>query len=253
MGWRVLWGLMALTWAQLSIRDSAIAFFMPAVAYSGLFPRADLASRFGYLMVIQGEVGYKLRSHWYFILIGGGLIGDKVREAGLLTNYFSNSLSQSGYTGLFDENGRPFAPVIQAAGLTGQMRVGKIFPALRLPGQNPNCGPFVEFGAGYLRHRIDIDKARSDRAPILEGDYLRGVDRLTAGWGLTQSIGYRFFSSRLLLNFYVAVEAGQFFTRSLRGYVYDLGRPDTKQRLDAWMAFRGGWVLPLYEKAPLDE
>jgi len=108
-------------------------------------------------------------------------------------------------------------------------------------------------GGGYLRHRISIDKARSDRAPLLEGDYLKGVDRLTGGWGLIESIGYRFFSNRLLLNFFIAVEAGQFFTRSLRGWTYDTGQKDTRKRLDNWLSVRLGWMLPLYEKAPLDE
>jgi len=245
--------LFSLLWAQQSIRDSAIAFFMPAISYAGVFPMMDLAERFGYLSHIQAEAGYKFKSHFYLVGAGGGLVGDQVREAGLLSNYLSASLQSAGYIGMFDENGKVFAPTIRAAGWSAQLKVGKIFPALRLPGQNPNCGPFIEVGGGYLRHRISIDKARSDRAPLLEGDYLKGVDRLTGGWGLIESIGYRFFSNRLLLNFFIAVEAGQFFTRSLRGWTYDTGQKDTRKRSDNWLSVRLGWMLPLYEKAPLDE
>ena len=245
--------LFAFVWAQQSIRDSAIAFFMPAVMYGGLFPMQDLSQRFGYLNHVQVEAGYKFKSHLYIALAGGALVGDKVREAGLLQNYLSASLLQSGYMGMFDENGKVFAPTIRAAGWSALLRVGKIFPILRLPGQNPNCGPFMELGGGYLRHRISIDKARSDRAPLLEGDYLKGVDRLTGGWGFSQSLGYRFFSSRLLLNFFIAVEAAQFFTRSLREWTYDTGERDVRRRLDSWVSVRIGWVLPLYEKAPLEE
>jgi len=248
-----LWFFLSFLLAQQSIRDSAIAFFMPGVAYGGVFPMADLEKRFGYLNHIQAEVGYKFKRHFYVIGVGGGLVGDKVREVGLLRNYLSASLQRAGYIGMFDENGKIFAPTIRAAGWSAQLRLGKIFPSIRLPGQNPNCGPFIELGGGYLRHRISIDKARSDRAPLLEGDYLRGVDRLTGGWGLVESLGYRFFSSRLLLNFFVALEVGQFFTRSLRGYTYDTGRRDTRRRLDSWWSVRLGWMLPLYEKAPLDE
>ena len=239
--------------AQQSIRDSAIAFFMPAVVYGGIFPMQDLSQRFGYLNHIQAEVGYKFKSHFYVVLAGGGLVGDKVREAGLLQNYLSASLQQSGYMGMFDENGKVFAPTIRAAGWSAQLRGGKILPILRIPGHNPNCGLFVEVGGGYLRHRISIDKARSDRAPILEGDYLKGVDRLTGGWGFTESIGYRYFSNRLLLNFFIAIEAGQFFTRSLRGWAYDTGQRDVRRRLDSWVSVRVGWMIPLYEKAPLEE
>ncbi len=244
---------LSLLLAQQSIRDSAIAFFMPGVSYGATFPMADLAQRFGYLNHIQAEVGYKLKRHFYIAALGGGLVGDKVREPGLLSNYLSGTLGQAGYVGMFDENGKVFAPTIRAAGWSAQLRFGKVFPAFRLTGQNPNCGPFLEVGGGYLRHRISIDKARSDRAPLLEGDYLRGVDRLTGGWGLVESIGYRFFSNRLLLNFFIALEAGQFLTRSLRGHTYDTGQRDTKRRLDSWVSLRLGWMIPLYEKAPLDE
>ncbi len=245
--------LASLLLAQQSIRDSAIAYVMLGVVYGGVFPMVDLAKRFGYLNHIQAELGYKFKSHFYIVGLGGGLVGDKVREPGLLSNYLSASLLQAGYMGMFDENGKVFAPTIRAAGWSAQLRLGKIFPAARLPGQNPNCGPFIELGGGYLRHRISIDKARSDRAPLLEGDYLKGVDRLTGGWGLVQSVGYRFFSSKLLLNFFIALDAGQYLTRSLRGYTYDTGQRDTERRLDSWWSLRLGWMLLLYEKAPLDE
>ncbi|MCS7298331.1 MAG: hypothetical protein NZ611_09000, partial [Bacteroidia bacterium] len=124
--------------------------------------------------------------------------------------------------------------------------------AWRLPKQNPNCGPYIEIGVGYLSHRILIDKARSERLPLLEGEYLKGLDRLTGGWGLTQSFGYRFFSNNGLINFLLGIEAGQYFTRSLRGYLYDRGMRDRARRRDFWGGVRVGWSLPLYEKAPAE-
>lgn len=252
MGWRWLVGC-GLLWAQLSIRDSAIAFGMPAVAYGGYWPGADLGQRFGYLNAVQLEGAYKSKRHWTVAVVGLGLVGDQVREPGFLASYVSPSMQKAGYMVLFDENSKPVSPTMQAAGWGLQLRVGKLFPKARLPRHNPNCGPFVEVGAGYLRHRISLNKARSERLPLLEGDYLKGIDRLTAGWGLTEAVGYRFFSNTLLLNFYVALEAGQFFTKSLRGYQYDIGTQDRAARRDFWVGFRVGWVLPLYEKAPLDE
>ncbi len=252
MDWRWTLGF-GLVWAQLSIRDSAIAFAMPAVAYGGYWPGADLGRRFGYLNTVQVEAAFKVKRHWTCSLAGLGLVGDQVREPAFLASYVSPSMQQAGYLVLFDEYSKAVSPRMQAAGWGLQLRVGKIFPRVRLPRHNPNCGPFVELGLGYLRHRISLNKARSERLPLLEGDYLKGIDRLTAGWGVTEAVGYRFFSNALLLNFYLALEAGQFFTQSLRGYQYDGALPDRAPRRDFWVGFRLGWVLPLYEKAPLDE
>ncbi|GIV23364.1 MAG: hypothetical protein N3A68_06875 [Bacteroidia bacterium] len=244
--------LFALLWAQQSIRDSAIRFWVPSVVYGGYFPAADLAKRFGYSSVIGGEIGYKFRNHLLITLQGGGLVGDKVTEPKLLDSLFLPSLAAAGMLAFVDENGRIFTPNLRQRGWTALLRIGKLFPRLRFPGQNPNCGPFIEIGIGYLSHRILIDKARSERLPLLEGEYLKGLDRLTAGWGLSESIGYRFFSNRGLINFFIAVEAGQYFTRSLRGYMYDRGLRDTKRRRDFWQGFRVGWSLPLYEKSPTE-
>lgn len=242
---------LSVLWAQQSIQDSAIHFFFLSPSYGGYFPQADLARRFGYSSVIGAEASYKFRSGVYITLQGGGLAGDRVHEEGLLEGLYLWSFYESGTVAFIDENGKIFSPTFRQRGWTASVRVGWIVSRLRLPGQNPNCGPFVEVGGGYLMHRIFIDKARSEKLPLLEGEYLKGFDRLTGGWGAVQSIGYRFFSNRGLINFFVAVEAGQYITRSLRGYMYDRGEKDTQRRQDFWVGFRVGWSVPLYEKAPL--
>lgn len=250
MRWLLL--LLAALWAQKSIRDSVISFFAPSVAYGGYAPAQDLAQRFGWTHVLGGEVLYKTRWNLYLALQGGGLAGDQVKEPDLLRGLNLSSLEQAGLLAFVDENGRIFTPNLRQRGWIASLRVGYVVSALRLPGQNPNSGPFLEIGVGYLSHRILIDKARSERLPLLEGEYLKGLDRLTAGWGLTEAIGYRFYSSRGLINFFVAVEAAQFFTRHLRKYLYDRGTIDQRQRRDFWQGIRVGWSLPLYEKAPLE-
>jgi hypothetical protein len=202
--------------------------------------------------VIGGEVAFKTRKNLYISLQGGGLAGDRVTEPGFLEGLFLPSFQQAGILAFVDENGRVFTPNLRQRGWTATLRVGYILSFLRLPRQNPNCGLFVELGGGYLSHRILIDKARSERLPLLEGEYLKGLDRLTGGWGLTEAIGYRFYSNRGLVNFLIAVEAGQYWTRSRRGYLYDRAQRDTQQRRDFWQGIRVGWSLPLYEKAPVE-
>lgn len=241
-----------LVWAQQSIRDSSIRFFLASVSYHGMFPQADLARRFGYSSAVGGEVGYKMRSGVYLLLQGGGLIGDKITERGFLESLSLPSFRKVGQLAFMDEGGKIFSPALRQRGWIGTIRIGYILRQLRLPKQNPNCGPYAEIGGGYLAHRVQIDKARSERLPLFEGDYLKGLDRLTAGWGLMQSIGYRFFSNNGLVNFIVGIELAQYFTRSQRGYAYDLGTRDTARRRDFWWGFRIGWSLPLYEKAPIE-
>lgn len=244
--------LLTLLWAQQSIRDSAVHFFALSVGYGGYAPGADLARRFGWTHVLMAEAAYKLKNHFYGSLQGGGLFGDKVKEPGFLQSLLLPSLQAGGLLAFIDENGRIFTPNLRQRGWNATLRIGKILPRLRLPGQNPNCGPFLEIGVGYLSHRILIDKARSERLPLLEGEYLKGLDRLTEGWGLTEAVGYRFFSNRGLINFFVALEAAQYFTQGRRGYLYDMEARDTGWRRDFWQGLRVGWVLPLYEKAPLE-
>ncbi|MCS7188840.1 MAG: hypothetical protein RMJ66_03235 [Bacteroidia bacterium] len=241
---------MAIGWAQQSIRDSAIHFLIASVTYGSYWPSADLAHRFGWSSVVGGEIAYKFKNHLYIGLQGGGLIGDKVVEQGLLEGLYLSSLYTAGVIGFVDETGKIFTPKFQQRGWNASLRLGWILPSFRLPKQNPNCGPFVEVGIGYLSHRIHIDKARSERLPLLEGEYLKGFDRLTGGWGLSETIGYRFFSSRNLINFFIAAEMAQYFTRSLRGYIYDQAQRDSKKRKDFWHGLRIGWSLLLYEKAP---
>ncbi|MCX7606182.1 MAG: hypothetical protein N2170_02795 [Bacteroidia bacterium] len=249
--WTILSTLLPL-WAQQSIRDSVIQFFMPSVVYGGYAPGGDLKQRFGWSSVLGGELAFKTRQNLYLALQGGGLVGDKVREPGLLQGLLLPSLASAGILAFVDENGKFFTPNFRQRGWTANLRLGWILSRWRIPGQNPNCGPFIEVGGGYLSHRILIDKARSERLPLLEGEYLKGFDRLTAGWGLTEAIGYRFFSNRGLINFFIAVEGGQYFTRSLRRYVYDRAERDERKRKDFWAGLRVGWSLPLYEKASVE-
>ncbi|MCS6894955.1 MAG: hypothetical protein NZZ60_02245 [Bacteroidia bacterium] len=249
---RWLIGGLSLIWAQQSVRDSSIRFFLISVGYHGMFPQLDMAQRFGYSSTVGGEVGYKTRLGLYTVLQGGGLIGDKIVEKGFLEGLYLPSFQKAGQLAFIDESGKIFAPALRQRGWMATFRIGYIFRWLRLPWQNPNCGPYVEVGAGYLSHRILIDKARSERLPLLEGEYLKGLDRLTAGWGFIQSVGYRFFSNNGLINFVIGVELAQYFTQSLRGYVYDLGVRDDARRRDFWWGIRAGWSLPLYEKAAME-
>lgn len=150
---------------------------------------------------------------------------------------------------MLDENGAIFYPRLGGRGLQIGARVGYILPLIKVLRPNPNSGFFVEVGGEFLRHRLLIDVAKSTSAPYLKGEYLKGYDRLTHGWGVGGSIGYRFWGNVPWLNFYVAVDYLYTYARSLRGYNYDLKQAEKDLRRDGAVGFRVGWCLPLFPRA----
>jgi hypothetical protein len=73
---------------------------------------------------------------------------------------------------------------------------------------------------------------------------------LSAGFGVHEFIGYFYFGNKRLINFFAGIELAQGFTKSLRGYDYDLRQTDTAMRKDLLYGVRIGWILPLYRKVP---
>jgi len=123
---------------------------------------------------------------------------------------------------------------------------GYVFPII---GPNPNSGLMIAAGPVFFQHRILIDY-RDASLPQLEGDYLKGYDRLTNGYGLNEFIGYIHYGRRKLINFYVGFDFMQTWTTNKRGFNYDKGVADNKIRNDNLIGFRFGWVLTLYKRAP---
>ncbi|MGQ9864321.1 MAG: hypothetical protein ACUVRD_07585 [Bacteroidia bacterium] len=240
--------LSACLWAQMSIRDSVIWLFNTGVGYGGYFPLGDLGARFGYLSQVQGEIAYKNKKNLYFLLRGGALWAEKVRED-VVGKFILPSLQRGGTLGMLDENGNIFYPRLEGRGFQIGARVGYLLPIIKILRPNPNSGFFVEVGGEFLRHRLLIDVAKSTLAPYLKGEYLKGYDRLTQGWGIGASMGYRFWGNVPWLNFYVAVEYIHTYARSLRGYNYDLRQAENFLRRDAAIGFRAGWCLPLFPRA----
>ena len=89
-------------------------------------------------------------------------------------------------------------------------------------------------------------------APQLSGDYEKGYDRLTAGFTLSQFVGYQNLSNRRISNYYIGIELTEGFTRSMRDYDFDRMAPDSQSRLDLMIGIKAGWILPLYGRAPKD-
>ncbi|MCS7085320.1 MAG: hypothetical protein RMM53_10985, partial [Bacteroidia bacterium] len=242
--------------AQVSIADSSIAFVMPAVSYGGAFPLGRLAQRFGYLSLFTLECGFKFKSHWTLTASGAYLFTDLVRETQIFNHlaFYKNVSNPDGTISTLvfwpDNSGAGYVPTFQGRGFVLALKAGKIFPAFRLPRNNPNCGVAVELGVQFVEHRIFVGLPLGREPNNVTGEYAKGYDRLTNGLGPIVTLGYRFFGNNRLINFFLGAEAACHFTRNRRKINYDLNALDEGLRSDVWVAFRFAWCIPLYRVAP---
>lgn len=227
--------LLSLYSQKVSPRDSSLSVFTISASGGVMFPVGNFADRYGPVWAIGGDIRHKFKSN---LLVGGSahfLFGSEPTETQLL----SNILPLIAGDGIF--------PGIEVAfrGLAFQGTIGKIFPFPRFI--NPNSGISVQLGFGYTEYQNRIHVV-SGFTPQLEGDYLRGYDRLSAGLLSSQSVGYTHFSNNKTINFYVHLEFTQFIVKYLRGYQYDIGPVGSDYRMDWTIGLRAGWIIPFYPK-----
>ena len=135
-------------------------------------------------------------------------------------------------------------------GINVNVSIGKVIPVLS---PNRNSGIFINGGLGYLIHHMRIE-SNDQVIPVLELNYRKGYDRLTAGVNFHQFIGYAFMANGGFYNFYGGFYAQEGFTKNLRTINFD--EPSipvsNKTRLDVQFGFRLGWMIPFYKRKPKD-
>lgn len=210
---------------------------MVGIHLSGQLPQKDLAQRFGPNLSTGASFTWKTKKNILFGVEGSFFFGKNVRE-----DVMASLRTEKGK--VTDNEGYPADLRLTERGWNFYTNVGYLFSKF---GNNPNSGPFFTIGGGYMQHKINLYDANKKVAAI-KGDLKKGYDRLSGGPALTQFIGYKYLSNNRLSNFYAGFEFYEGFTKSYRGYNYDTGLEDTKQRLDILVGFRFGWLLPLYKR-----
>ena len=229
-----------------NVKDSSLFFPLVKFSYAFEFPGGDLAKRFGYNSNIGLNFSIKTKQNLIFGANGGFLFGNNINEDGILDS-MKTSTADGAHTGfIINQNGNPSTVRLFERGFTVSLHIGKIFP---LFAPNKNSGLIIYAGPTFLRHKIKIDDI-GRQCPQLQGEYLKGYDRLTCGFGAHEFIGYVYFGNKRMLNFFGGFEFTQAFTKSWRSYDYDLMKADTEKRTDLLYAIRIGWILPLYKKTP---
>jgi hypothetical protein len=218
------------------ILDGNVSFDIPA---------ADMAKRFGLSYRIGPGVLYKTKTNW---LIGAKfdfILGGTIKEDSLMNNITDKYSAKSGalYEFLDNTGKRIGIPVYERGYATG-LSIGKIISFSK---QHPDNGLTLLTTVGFIQHRLDIyDKDKVVNQ--LSGNYIKGYDRLTNGSFVEQYVGYSFFSNSRLVNFTLGFDGLFGFTRGRRDYLYDVMRPDNKQRLDILYGIRGGWFIPVFKR-----
>lgn len=222
--------------AQVNVRDSVARAFVFAPAAGFYLPAADLSKRTGLFYGVGGSIFYKTSKNYYWEISGAFLTGNRIREKDILLRIATDA-------GFIIAQDGGFADVrLLFRGWDALFSLGKLVWRL---GPNPNCGLYMKVGMGWTGHKIRIE-VQNNNVPALQGDYIKGYDRLRAGLCLTQEIGYIYFSNNKRITFRTSLFANEGFNRSLRGFNYDSGEPETRSYTDVALGLRLTWMIPAY-------
>jgi len=231
------------TFSQVNIKDSSIVISMFYANYSYQFPKGGLAARFGANSTIGGGFMVKTKSNWLFSAEGNYIFGSNVYNGDSL---LKNISTPDGY--VIDANGYYSEIGFGETGFNVLAKFGKLFPILS---PNPNSGPVILAGGGFMQDKVRIHDGSGDTPPI-DGDYRKGYDRLNNGWEFTGSLGYMFFSDSRLINFFVGFEFVQAWTKYRREVNFDTGKKDNSTVSTQFYGVNVKWIIPFYKRKPKD-
>lgn len=223
------------TCAQKSLKDSTVRNILVGINYKASFTGADLADRWGFNNQLGGDFYVKFKNNLTIGLSGGFIFGSKLRDTTIFANVFNS------FGNITSSAGQEADVLFLMRGASAYATVGYVFNKY---GNNPNSGLWVNFGVGYLMHKIRIESL-NDQVPQLEGPYRKGYDKLTMGVSSKQFIGYLYQSDFRLIKFYGGFEFSQGLTKNVRTYNFDTGGTETDLKLDLLYGFKVGWILPI--------
>jgi hypothetical protein len=229
--------------SQVSIHDSSIVAPMIYGTYAYQWPGGDLAQRYGSNSSIGGGFMVKLKSNWVIGAEGNYLFGGTVKNGDSL---LKNISTKDGF--VINANGYYADITYSERGFNVFLKVGKVFPVIS---PNPNSGPEVMLGVGFIQNKIRLHDG-DNTAPQIFGDYKKGYDRLNNGMALSASVGYMYLSDSRLLNVYVGFEFMQAWTKYRRERNFDTGMQDNSTLSSQFYGLRMKWIIPVYKRKPKD-
>ncbi|MDP4281963.1 MAG: hypothetical protein Q8867_07395 [Bacteroidota bacterium] len=226
--------------SQVNVKDSSIFTPIFYATYSFQIPGGGIAQQFGSNSSIGGGFMLKFKSNWLLDFEGNFLFGGDVKGSDTL---LKNICTPDGY--LIDANGYYSDIAYYERGFSFLGKIGKLIPIW----PNPNSGILIMAGGGFEQHKIRIHLINSS-APQLEGDYVKGYDRLNNGPAITGSIGYMYLGSQRLTNAYIGFEFMQSWTQNRRDMNFDTQKKDAKKYTNQFYGIKICWMIPVYKRTP---
>lgn len=227
--------------AQVSVKDSAVTIPMFSGNLSMHLPAFDLKERFGLNSGIGSTFFVKTKNNWIFGVDYHYLFGNNVKNKDSILSSIVNS---NGF--VISLEGKQADIYFYERGFTSSLKFGKLFPVF---GPNPNSGLVLIGSGGLLQHKIKIENPENT-APQLSGDYIKGYDKLTNGFSVSEFIGYMYLGNTRLVSFYCGIEFTQAWTKSRRNYDFNIIGKDETKRFDMLYGIKAGWIFPIYPRVP---
>lgn len=209
------------------------------LVFGGAAPQGDWALRYGFYGNVGVTAGLKTESNGYLYLKATSWSGADVNEPGLLADL----ITEQGH--IIDNEGDIAQITVSGRGGQFGLGAGKIFPT---PWSNRNSGWMVKVGAGSLHHNVHFDYTENRISP-LEGDRVKGYDRMRWGAYGEAWVGYWLMGTDQRLNAFAGVTAGVAKTWALRSVNFDTLEPNAPEVWDGWMGLEAGWVFHIYKRA----
>ncbi len=212
-------------------------------------PGGDMAKRFGNSSRIGPGVIYKTSTNWLIGVKFDFIVGSDIREDSVMVNITDRySPKTGGVYEFIDKNGQRVGVPVYERGYAVGVEVGKI---INLNKKSVDNGLCLLTTVGFMQHKLNIFD-QNKAVDQIRDELLKGYDRLTNGVFAEQYVGYIYFSKNKLINVTIGLDALFGFTQGRRDYLYDVARPDNKQRLDILYGIRGGIMIPIFKRKSED-
>lgn len=205
------------------------------IAYGAYLPMADMAENFKYNFSLSSKIQYLMSNNIMF-----GIVAEYQFSEDIKKDVVSNLREPTG--SIIDKFGNYSDVVLGQRGFFGGLTVGYLIPLFK---KTKRSGIEVRFSGGYQQHWVNI-KVIGAEIFALKDQYKKGYDRMTSGFAMSQYIGYRHLDKGGLLNFFGGFSIMEAFTKNRRGFNFDTGKEDTKDRIDILLGFRLGLSIPFY-------
>jgi hypothetical protein len=229
------------SFSQVNVRDSAIVIPMIYATYAYQVPGGDLAKRFYGNSSIGGGFIVKMKTGWIILGEGNYIFGSNIKNSDSL---LKNISTPDGW--VINANGYYAEIGYGETGFNVMGKFGKLFPVLS---PNPNSGPVIMAGIGFMQTKIRIHDG-DNTAPQIYGDYKKGYDRLNNGVAVSGDVGYMFLSDSRIINFFVGFEFMQTWTKYRRERDFDTEKHDASSLSTQYYGVKVKWFIPLYKRKP---